>query len=83
MLWEVRTFGTRQWCEILWKVLSVKGTQNPKTVETKELVKIAPRKIVQELNILELTVQDVKLKVDAVRTRQAPELILSYISIQP
>lgn len=44
------------------------GTQSLKTVETKHLVKIAPRKIVQELNFLELTVQDVELNVHAVRT---------------
>ena len=54
------------------------GNTKPENCRNKkELVKIAPRKIVQELNILELTVQDVKLKVDAVRTRYAPELIHS------
>ena len=37
-------------------------------------MKIAPRKIVQELNLLELTVQGVKLKVLTVRTGYAAEL---------
>ena len=58
----------------LRKISNVWGTKIPNTVETKLLVKIAPRKIVQELNFLEPNVQDVKLKVHAVRTGYAPEL---------
>jgi hypothetical protein len=40
----------------------------------KTTLKIARSKLVQELNFLELTVQDVKLKVRAVRTGYAPAL---------
>jgi hypothetical protein len=54
--------------------LSIWGTQNPNTVETKRLVKIGPSKIVQELDFPELTVEDVKLKVHTVRTGCAAEL---------
>lgn len=50
--------------------MSVWGTQNPNAVETKHLVKTAPRKILQELNFQERAVQDVH----AVRTGYAPEL---------
>lgn len=47
------------------------GTQNPKTVETKQLVKITPRK---NCAGAEFTVQNVKLKVYAVGTEYAPAL---------
>ena len=45
-----RRTSTRQWCCFIWKILSFGGKQNSNTEETKQVVKYAPRKIVQDMD---------------------------------